>query len=209
MRGPEVKALAAAVYREVKPWPAAERDRLMEMLWGAGKLESGALACPVYRRFARSCRRREFELFERWIDRYVRNWAHADGVASWLLAAAMGNQPELRHELLKWTGSESRWKRWAAAVGLLQEAKRGRHTGFIFQVARRLLPDRDDMVEKGVGWLLKETYPARPEETLAFLDKEGVAASRVTLRYAAEKMSEADRRRVLRRDRQAGGVSRR
>jgi 3-methyladenine DNA glycosylase AlkD len=189
----EVTALVRETYRVVKPWPLAARNELMKRLWETKKLESGALVCHVYRRFSRQCTACEFQLFTRWIDRYVRNWAHTDGVASWLLAACIANEPALRFELRGWTESDNRWKRRASAVALLQEAKQGRHTEFIFEIARRLLPDRDDMVEKGVGWLLKETYPRRPEPTLDFLLAHADIASRVTLRYAAEKIPPAQR----------------
>jgi len=183
----------STVARELKHWPPEQRDALAEMLWRTGKLEAGVLVCHVYRRFARD----QFDLFETWIDQYVRNWAHCDGVSSWLLAACIAYNPELRHRLPAWTKSPNRWKRRAAAVALLQEAKQGHHTAFIFDVASMLLPERDDMVEKGVGWLLKETYPKRPAETLAFLLTKTGVASRLTLRYAAEKMTPADRRRIM------------
>lgn len=192
-----VKQLVQVVAREVKQWPVAERDELMAMLWETGKLEPGVVVCHVYRRFAKSCGAREFGLFEGWIDRYVRNWAHADGVASWLLAACIENEPELGQRLVGWTKSGNRWKRRCAAVGLLQEAKAGRQTAFVLGQAERLLKDRDDMVEKGVGWLLKEAYPERPWEVVEFLLRRGGEASRTTLRYAAEKMTEGDRARVL------------
>ena len=169
----------------------------MKRLWETGKLESGVLVCHVYRRFAKSCAECEFHLFEKWIDRYVRNWAHCDGVSSWLVAACIANEPELRHQLVGWTVSANRWKQRAAAVSLLWEAKRGRHTEFVFDIAARLLPVRDDMVEKGVGWLLKESYPARPEETLRFLMEHRAAATRLALRYAAEKMPSSARSSLL------------
>ena len=66
-------------------------------------------------------------------------------------------------ELAPWTRSKNRWKRRAAAVALLHEAKQGRHTIAIFDIAKRLHKDADDVVRKGVGWLLKETYPKRPK----------------------------------------------
>jgi 3-methyladenine DNA glycosylase AlkD len=186
------------VARAVKPWPLPDRNALMKLFWETGKLEDGALVCHVYRRFAKSCTAREFMLFERWIDRYVRNWAHCDGVSSWLVAACIANEPELRFRLREWAKSRNRWMRRAAAVSLLQEAKKGRQLDFIFEIAGVLLPERDDMIEKGVGWLLKETYPAYPRETVAFLmSPAGRRASRLTLRYSAEKMTPADRRSAL------------
>lgn len=204
VRTADLNVLVREVARIVKPWPLAQRNALMKLLWETGKLESGALVCHVYRRFAGECGTCEFHLFEKWLERYVRNWAHCDGLSSWLLAACIANQPELRHELLAWTSAPNRWKRRAAAVSLLWEAKRGRHTGFVFDIAVRLLPVRDDMVEKGVGWLLKECYPARPAETLAFLMTQRATASRLTLRYAAEKMPPSARSLLLTSPPEAG-----
>lgn len=197
VRSPEVKAIAARVYREIKAWPAAERDKLADELWKSGRMEEGVIVIYVYRRFRKQCAAREFKLFERWIGRYVHNWAHCDGVASWLAAACIENDPALIPRLLPWTRSANRWKRRAAAVSLLQEGKKGRHTADIFAVSDVLLNDGDDMVEKGAGWLLKETYPARPREVIAFLVPRKRRASRLLLRYAAEKMKPADRARVL------------
>jgi len=199
VRAPQVKAVAREVYAQVKLWPKEKRDQLMEDLWKLKGLEAGAIACYVYRRFAREFGAAEFRMFEHWIDRYATNWAHTDGVASWLLAASIANHPELMDELRGWTKSPNRWKRRASAVALLQEAKHGRHTAMIFEIADRLINNRDDMVEKGVGWLLKETYPKKPRETVAFLVERRERASRLTLRYAAEKMTARDRAAVLAR----------
>lgn len=199
VRSPEAKAIARAAGRELKAWPARERDRFADELWKSGRLEEASIAIGACRRFAGQCGAREFRLFERWIDRYVNNWANCDGVASWLLAAAIENEPELIGELEVWTRSKNRWKRRAAIVALLQEAKRGRHAEAIFDIAGRLLGDGDDMVQKGVGWVLKETYPKRPRDVLRFLAERGGDAPRLVLRLAAEKMTAADRTAVLER----------
>lgn len=196
-RGDAVKEISRQVYSVVKRWAPERREELMERLWKRGALESGAAVCHLMRRFAPTFGEREFSLFEQWLDRSVRNWAHCDGVASWLAAGCLANDASLLDRVWQWTDSPNRWKRRAAAVSLLQEARRGRHTDFVLRVAGKLLPERDDMVEKGVGWLLKEAYPPRPAEIAAFLLREGHRASRLTLRIAAEKMTAADRRRVL------------
>ena len=209
VRAPAVKAVAREAWREVKGWPAAAREKLARELWNSGKLEEGGVAILIYRRFEKQSGAREFRLFERWIDRYVRNWAACDGVASWLLAACLANQPDLIAELDGWVRSANRWKRRAAAVALLQEAKRGRNTAAIFRVAGALIEDPDDMVRKGVGWVLKETYPARPVETMKFLLPRAPRTPRLVLRLAAEKMSAQDRARILGRGTRPapGGVS--
>ncbi len=197
VRGPELKAIARALYGEVKNWRPGERNKLCAGLWKSGMLEEGALVCHVYRRFEKQCQACEFKLFERWLDRYVNNWAHCDGIASWLLAACIANEPSLIRELAPWTESKNRWKRRAAAVAMLQEGKKGRHTEEILDIASRLIADPDDMVQKGVGWVLKETYPKRPREVVEFLKSRRGETSRLLLRYAAEKMTPRDRETVL------------
>jgi 3-methyladenine DNA glycosylase AlkD len=199
VRAPEVKAVARDAFLALRGWPASSRDRLAAELWKSGKLEEGSVAILIYRRRAKQCGAREFNLFERWIDRYVHNWANCDGVASWLLAASIGNQPGLIGELDAWTRSPNRWKRRAAAVALLQEAKRGRNTSAIFRIAGALLEDSDDMVRKGVGWILKETYPKKPAEVMKFLLPRAARTPRLVLRLAAEKMTAADRALLLAR----------
>jgi 3-methyladenine DNA glycosylase AlkD len=197
-RAPDVHALAPGVYRALKTEPAAVRNRFCSELWRSGKWQEWALACYVYRRFARSCGVAEFRLFERWLNRHVDNWGACDSLASWLLAACIANQPELSSDLPGWTRSRNRWKRRAAAVALVWEAKRGRSTERIFEVAALLIADADDMVRKGLGWLLKETYPKKPRLVVSFLLARP-DAPRLVVRYAAEKMTPADRERVMRR----------
>jgi 3-methyladenine DNA glycosylase AlkD len=197
---PRLKQIAQGLYAQVKAWPAAERDRFCTLLWEGNTDEEGALVCYVYRRFGRSCGPREFGLFTRWLDRFVNNWGHTDGLSLWLLGASIANDASLIGKLDAWTQSKNRWKRRAAAVALVPSARRGLHTREILRIAAPLIPDEDDMVRKGVGWLLKETYPEKPAEVMRFLMPRREQTSRIVLRYAAEKMSAQDRARLLTRD---------
>jgi 3-methyladenine DNA glycosylase AlkD len=196
---PAIKQLAQNTYRCMRTWPVTDRDRLCEELWKSGTNEDGALVCYVYRRFARQCGAREFRMFTRWLDHYVNNWGQTDGLSLWLLGASIANDPTLIARLDPWTRSRNRWKRRAAAVSLVPSARRGLHTRDIFRIAGPLIPDRDDMVQKGVGWLLKETYPKKPAEVVRFLLPHRDQAPRLVLRYAAEKMTVSDKARVLAR----------
>jgi 3-methyladenine DNA glycosylase AlkD len=202
VRTPQVQAIMRLVYRELKAWPKAQRDQYIDQLWKSGKLEEGALVCHVYRRFSKECGAAEFKMFEKWIDRYVKNWSHCDGVSSWLVSASIANHPELIDELTVWTKSRNRWKRRAAAVSLLQEAKRGENTDSILRICEMLRNDPDVMVQKGVGWVVKEAYPRRPSEVLEFLADWRTTAPRLILRYAAEKMTPQHRKWLMNRTRE-------
>lgn len=199
VRTPEVRRIAASAYRELKKWPVAQRNAFCRELWASGKMEEGGIAICVYQRFRKQCTACEFRLFERWIDRYVGNWAHCDGVSSWLIAASIANEPDLIPLLLPWVRSKKRWKRRAAAVSFLQEAKQGRNTEVLLHVAGDLLEDPDDMVQKGVGWLLKEAYVKKPADVMRLLRNRKEGTPRLVLRIAAEKMTAAHKAEILSR----------
>ena len=187
VRTPAVRRLAATLFREVRTWPAARRNRLCNELWKSGKLEESSVAVCLYEKLARQCGACEFHLFEKWIDRFAANWAHCDGICK-LLWATFENEPDLPHHVSTWTASPNRWKRRAAVVALVREAKRGRHTKLLLEIAGSLLDDPDDMVQKGVGWLLKEAYPPRPKEVARFLVVHHGRIPPLVRRIAAEKM---------------------
>jgi 3-methyladenine DNA glycosylase AlkD len=199
VRTPQVRELARLAYAQVKHWPVADRDKFVTALWKSGMLEEGVLVTHLYRRFAKLCGEREFGMFEQWINRYVTNWSNCDGVSTWLIAACIENRPGLADRLASWTKSKNRWKRRSAAVSFIQEAKRGRQTETIFHICDLLLADSDDMVQKGVGWLLKETYPKKPREVRDFLEDWRARAPRLVLRLAAEKMTIQDRKWLMQR----------
>jgi 3-methyladenine DNA glycosylase AlkD len=64
-------------------------------------------------------------------------------------------------------------------------------------VAARLVADRDDMVQKGLGWLLREWAKHDPGAAVPVLMAIRGRASRLVLRTACEKLSPALRQRVL------------
>ena len=169
VRTPEFRLLAREVSARLAAWPKAARNRLCRELWAGGTLEEGGMAIEIQVRLAGPCGACEFKLFERWIARYVRNWAHCDIIACTLLAPILAREPELARELTVWTASPNRWLRRAAAVALVKEARQGRSTELIFAIAGRLASDPDDMVRKGLGWLLKDSYPRHGREVDAFL----------------------------------------
>ena len=57
--------------------------------------------------------------------------------------------------------------------------------------------DEDDIVLKGLGWLLRETAKADPERTVPYLMKIRKNAPRLVLRTACETLSPSARETVL------------
>ena len=112
-----------------------------------------------------------------------------------IIAVTVKKDPGLVERLLEWTGSENRWRRRAAAVSLVPMARRGEMLRDVFKVADRLMTDGDDMVQKGVGWMLKEASKKHPDEVREYLLRWRTESPALILRYASEKLPKG--RRVL------------
>jgi 3-methyladenine DNA glycosylase AlkD len=140
---------------------------------------------------------REFQLFDSWLDR-VSSWADHDALAHDLLAPMVAADPARCHEVFRWAKSRNRWRRRAACVALIRGEREQKFFAQIVQLSNQLLQDEDDMVQKGLGWLLRETAKADPKRTVPYLMKIRKKAPRLVLRTACETLPVATRKQVLR-----------
>ena len=67
----------------------------------------------------------------------------------------------------------------------------------ITRLSNSLLTDQDDMVQKGLGWLLRETAKHDARRTVPYLMKIRDRAPRLVLRTACETLPAAVKRKVL------------
>lgn len=63
--------------------------------------------------------------------------------------------PAFLAELKRLAKSDNRWVRRAVAVSLIVPARKGMFLNDVFEIADTLLTDKDDLVQKGYGWMLK------------------------------------------------------
>ncbi len=139
----------------------------------------------------------EFRLFASWLDR-VSSWADHDALAHYLLAPMVAADPARCREVFVWAKSPNRWRRRAACVALIRGARERQFFSEIVRLSNQLLRDKDDMVQKGLGWLLRETAKADPKRTVPYLMKIRGNAPRLVLRTACETLPAATRQQVLR-----------
>ena len=163
-----------------------------ERLFASPVLEEKALAVtmlePSLRRFGDA----EFRRFEAWLGAVV-SWADHDALAMCLIGPMLVADPRRVRRPLRWAASPSRWRRRAAAVSLIHGIRRGRFEREAVAVTERLLADGDDMVQKGLGWLLREWAKHDPEAALPVLMDIRGRASRLVLRTACESSHRASR----------------
>jgi 3-methyladenine DNA glycosylase AlkD len=138
----------------------------------------------------------EFRLFESWLPR-ISSWADHDGLVHYLIAPLVVADPRRVKRLFVWAKSSSRWHRRAACVGLIQGTRRSMFLPEVQRLAAILLRDQDDMVQKGLGWLLRETVKADARRTVPYLLKIRQGVPRLVLRTACETLPKQVRQRML------------
>ncbi len=139
---------------------------------------------------------REFALFDSWLDR-VSSWADHDSLVHNLIAPMVLSKPGRCRDVFRWAKSPNPWRRRASCVALIRGARNRKFFREITRLSSQLLGDEDDMVQKGLGWLLRETAKADPKGTLPYLMKVRNSAPRLVLRTACETLPIRTRKAVL------------
>jgi len=137
-----------------------------------------------------------FYLFEKWVDKYVNNWATCDDLSTHYIGYLLEKHPKLIKEIKTWANSSNRWKRRSSCVSFIIPAKRGLYLEKIFEIAKELAYDDDDMVQKGCGWMLKDLSITKKKDVLDFL-KQRKDAPRTFLRYALERCNQTEKDMIL------------
>lgn len=131
---------------------------------------------------------------------YVNNWDLVDSSASDIVGAYLFDRS--RAPLLRLVKSKSLWERRIAVVATFHFIKLG-ETNDIIKLAAMLLNDKEDLMHKAVGWMLREMGGRGNMPTLrAFLDQHATKMPRTMLRYAIEKLPETKRQYYLKLPRQ-------
>jgi 3-methyladenine DNA glycosylase AlkD len=168
-----------------------------EALFKTGGFEASIIACHWSRLPRKHYTASDIGIFGHWLDNYVSNWATCDTFCNHSVAAVLEQYPHTSDTLLRWARSRNRWVRRGAAVSLIVPAKKGMFTNTILAIAAILLQDKDDMVQKGYGWMLKEAYAAHPGELEAFIRQHAGEMPRTAFRYAIEKWPPAKRKQAM------------
>jgi len=138
----------------------------------------------------------EFRLFESWLLR-ISSWADHDGLVHYLIAPMVASKPARTSRVFRWAKSPDRWHRRAACVALIQGTRRKMFFSEIKRLSDLLLSDEDDMVQKGLGWLLRETTKADAKRTVPYLISIRERAPRLVLRTACETLPTGVRKKIL------------
>jgi 3-methyladenine DNA glycosylase AlkD len=169
-----------------------------DQLFAGSVLEEKVAAVFLLEALDAQCGDREFAMFESWLDR-ISSWADHDGLVHCLISPLMVTEPSRTKFAFRWAKSPNRWHRRAACVALIRGARAKMFFPETVRLSDSLLGDEDDMVQKGLGWLLRETAKFDAKRTVPYLMKIRERSPRLVLRTACETLPDPLKKRVLAR----------
>ena len=172
--------------------------KVADQLFSGGILEEKVAAVFLLEELDTQFGDREFCMLESWLSR-ISNWSDHDGLVHYLIGPMMAANPARVENAFRWAKSPNRWHRRAACVALIQGARKKKFFPQIKQLSNALLEDQDDMVQKGLGWLLRETAKYDPMRTVPYLMQIRERAPRLVLRTACETLPNTARNNILAR----------
>ena len=187
---PQTRAVAK-LYRAL-PFPEVSKllhspwheDRLLALLVlvdRTGRAESDRFRAECYRFYVRHMK-------------FINNWDLVDLTAPQVVGAYLAGKP--KGILFRWARSKLLWDRRVAVLATFWFIRERRFKEAL-RLARMLLRDREDLMHKAVGWMLREMGKRDEKVLRGFLDQNASRMPRTMLRYSLEKFNPAVRKHYM------------
>ena len=194
-----VRTMARTIVRlHQDAWSLADVSAFADLLMRDRYLEAKSLGIEAMAWYRRRFTPALLQLWKRWLSRGdAANWATTDAICGLLIGPLLLDHPRLAASLGKWARDRSMWVRRAAIVGLIPLARQGHALDILYAAARQLHRDDEDLIQKAVGWALREAGKADIKRLEQYLRINGPRIPRTTVRYAIERFPPRLRRDLL------------
>lgn len=147
-------------------------------------------------RFSNSHPEEQEEIYRLYLSntKYVNNWDLVDLSAHYIVGAYLENKDKA--VLYDLSGSNLLWERRIAIMATFYFIRKKKFTDTL-RISKQLLGDREDLIHKAVGWMLREVGKRDLSKEVAFLSSNYKKMPRTMLRYAIEKFSKKERQKYL------------
>ena len=185
-----------ALGKEFKDMPVGEIEKLMES--PVHEIRAGALSvmgqCAKNGKCSDERLKELYELYLRRHDR-INDWDLVDLAAYYVVGKYLADKP--RRVLYKLARSKNMWERRTAILATAHFILKLKQTDDTFAIAEMLLTEKEDLVHKATGWMLRTAGDKDRDALVAFLDKHAATMPRVMLRYSIEKFDKKQRDHYL------------
>lgn len=137
------------------------------------------------------------ELYDLYLRRHdrVNNWDLVDLAAHQVVGRYLADRSrKILYELAK---SKSQWERRTAMLATAHFMMKQKDAEDAFAIAEILVDDKEDFVNKAVGWMLRVAGDLNRDRLRAFLGAHSATMPRITLRNALEHFDKTERDHYL------------
>ncbi|KKW21559.1 MAG: alkylation repair enzyme protein [Parcubacteria group bacterium GW2011_GWA1_51_12] len=186
---------------EVKNLSCKEAFALAQLLY-KDKIEDTILAGNFVLQSKIDCiGKSELPLLDKALDNFC-SWSTIDDFCIDVLQPILLKYPKdtLRF-LKKWNRSKSMWKRRASVVAFVRKVgESGKFTNEALALCENLIFDKEDLVQKGVGWCLKDVMRGDKKKVFEYVKKLRKRSVPVTITlYAIRDLKGTERVEILRK----------
>lgn len=179
--------------------PLTELPSLMQSDVHEERSLANAILCLKYRK-AQENEKNEIFHFYLHHRHHIHDWDGVDDSAPYIVGAyLLDKNKELLYQLAR---SEVLWDRRIAIVTTWWFIRHGQLLE-TFKLAELLLEDKEDLIHKAVGWMLREAGKRDQSLLTQFLERHAHNMPRTMLRYAIERFAKDQRHYYLRHDKVA------
>ncbi len=119
----------------------------------------------------------------------INNWDLVDISAHHIVGEYLDQNKDKMKILTKLAKSKSLWERRISMIATFAYMNKGRSKEAV-EIAEILINDSHDLIQKAVGWMLREmSKKVSEKELFRFLNKQAKTMPRTALRYAIERLS--------------------
>jgi len=176
------------VCRQFRDLPLKEVQKLLDSSVHEYRL-AGLIILKL--QYARGSEQQKHSIYDLYLKNVyksrINNWDLVDASAEYIIGEHLLHRP--RKVLFKLAKSDNLWQRRAAMLSSFAFIKRGDPSTSL-ELAEVLLHDKHDLIQKAVGWLLREVGKRCDRAILTnFLDQHAHEMPRTMLRYSLEHLS--------------------
>lgn len=171
----------------------AEASRLIKSPFHEERLFSLFVLVDIFKKSNDNDKTRVYDLYMA-NTKFINNWDLVDASAGRIFGAYLFTRD--RKPIYESAKSENVWERRISIMATSYFIAHNEFTDTL-KIAEILLNDREDLIHKAVGWMLREIGKKDPELEEDFLRKHCADMPRTMLRYAIEKFPESKRKKYL------------
>jgi 3-methyladenine DNA glycosylase AlkD len=187
---PQMRALA-------KDYRSISNEEILDLLQSAIHDERAVALFILVQAFAKGDDAKKKQIYDLYLQqtKFINNWDLVDCSAAQIVGVYLTNKN--KRPLYRLAISNSLWERRIAIIATFHFIRQNEFAETL-KIARLLLADKEDLIHKAVGWMLREVGKRNPDLEETFLIEQYKKMPRTMLRYAIEKFPETRRQMYLR-----------